>query len=90
MDNNDQLKNELNELIGEDLYASGELDRLKLASIIFNDSDLLNKVNSLVHPMVYNKYAEWCRQQSSDYIIFEAAILFEAGAEEHVDKIRGE
>jgi len=87
MDTNTQLRDDLNNLIGEDLFASGELDRTKMASIIFNDSSLLGSVNRLVHPLVFSKYKGWCKKQCSDYVIFEAAILFEAGAEEHVDKI---
>ncbi len=87
MDTNTQLRGDLYNLIGEDLYASGELDRTKMASIIFNDSSLLGSVNRLVHPLVFSKYKKWCKKQYSDYVIFEAAILFEAGAEEHVDKI---
>lgn len=82
-----ELKKNLNELIGEDLYASGKLDREKLASIIFNNRSVLDKVNKMVHPRVLNKYNEWCDKQSSDYVIFEAAVLFEGRAEEHVDKI---
>ncbi len=87
MDTDTRLREDLNNLIGEDLYASGELDRVRLASMIFNDNNLLDSVNRLVHPLVFNKYREWCRQQYSDYVIFEAAILFEAGAEEYVDMI---
>ncbi len=87
MDTDTRLRADLNNLIGEDLYASGQLDRVRLASMIFNDNNLLDSVNSLVHPLVFNKYNEWCRQQYSDYVIFEAAILFEAGAEEYVDMI---
>lgn len=86
MDTDTQLREDLNNLVGEDLYASGGLDRRRLASIIFNDSEMLNKVNNLVHPFVFANYREWCQQQYSDYVIFEAAILFETGAEEHVDK----
>ncbi|MDZ7739394.1 MAG: dephospho-CoA kinase [Bacteroidales bacterium] len=69
------------------MYASGELDRVKMASIIFNDDNLLNRVNRLVHPLVLDSYDEWRRQQDADYLIFEVAILFEAGAEKHVDRI---
>lgn len=87
MDTNTRLKEDLNKLVEEDLYASGALDRRRLASIIFNDSEMLNKVNNLVHPLVFESYREWCMQQKSDYVIFESAILFEAEAEEHVDKI---
>jgi len=87
MDTDTRLKDDLNRLIGQDLYATGELDRVRLASLIFNDNDLLDSVNRLVHPLVFDKYREWCGQQCSDYVIFEAAILFEAGAEEYVDMI---
>jgi len=84
-DSDPELRDSLNELIGEDMFASGQLDREKLASLIFNDSELLSRVNMLVHPRVLNKYNDWCSRQTSDYIIFEAAILFEAGAEQKVD-----
>lgn len=87
MDNNKMIRAELKNIIGTDLYASGELDRSKMASIIFNDDNLLNKVNSLVHPLVFDRYDDWCRQQDADYVIFEAAILFESGADKHVDRI---
>lgn len=87
MDNNKIIRAELKNIIGTDLYASGELDRSKMASIIFNDDNLLNKVNNLVHPLVFDRYDNWCRQQDADYVIFEAAILFESGADKHVDRI---
>jgi len=86
-DTDTRLRNDLNNLIGEDLYASGELDRVRLASLIFNDNSLLESVNRLVHPLVFDKYRLWCEQQCSAYVIFEAAILFEAGAEAYVDMI---
>ncbi|MFO7755381.1 MAG: dephospho-CoA kinase [Bacteroidales bacterium] len=87
MDNNKIIRAELKNIIGTDLYVSGELDRSKMASIIFNDDNLLNKVNNLVHPLVFDRYDNWCRQQDADYVIFEAAILFESGADKHVDRI---
>ncbi len=87
MDNNKGLRTELANVMGIDLYATGELDRMKMASLIFNDDDLLNKVNRLVHPLVLDWYNEWRRQQDADYVVFEVAILFEAGAEKHVDRI---
>ncbi|MGM0464300.1 MAG: dephospho-CoA kinase [Bacteroidota bacterium] len=87
MDNKKMIRAELKNIIGTDLYASGELDRSKMASIIFNDDNLLNKVNNLVHPLVFDRYDNWCRQQDADYVIFEAAILFESGADKHVDRI---
>ncbi|MGM0666710.1 MAG: dephospho-CoA kinase [Bacteroidota bacterium] len=86
METDPGLKDELKEIVGYDLYSGGLLDRKKLASLIFNDRLLLDRVNALVHPRVFSRYLEWCEKQVADYVIFEAAILFESGAEKYVDK----
>jgi len=87
MDADESLKAKLTDITGENIYVSGKLDRQKMASIIFNDTVLLNRVNELVHPLVLRNFERWCNKQSSDYVIFEVAILFESGAEKHVDKV---
>mgnify|MGYP000933621209 CR=1 FL=1 len=77
----------LNTIAGRNLYESGTLDRAMLASLIFNNKSLLEKVNALVHPVVFNRFREWVRKQNSPYVIMEAAILFESGATNIVDRI---
>jgi dephospho-CoA kinase len=77
----------INSITGKDLYKNGNLDRSELASIIFNDAIVLKKVNSLVHPVVFDHFAKWISIQSTPYVILEAAILFESGASAVVDKI---
>ncbi len=77
----------LNTITGRNLYENGSLDRAMLASLIFNNKSLLEKVNALVHPVVFNRFREWVRKQNSPYVIMEAAILFESGASDIVDRI---
>jgi dephospho-CoA kinase len=60
---------------------------MALASLIFNNNNLLEKVNSLVHPLVFDQFIRWEMVQTSPYTIMEAAILFESGASKLVDKI---
>ena len=60
---------------------------MELAAIIFNDITLLEKVNALVHPIVINHFLKWEKEQSAQYVILEAAILFESGASKLVDRI---
>ena len=72
---------------GRDLYISGSLDRMELATLIFNDNTLLEKVNSLVHPVVFDHFRRWEMEQTAPYVIMEAAILFESGASKLVDRI---
>jgi dephospho-CoA kinase len=87
MNDDQNIMREINRIAGDDLYEEGILDRRKLASIIFNDQELLKKVNSLVHPVVINNFMRWTEVQTTPYVIMEAAILFESGASELVDRV---
>jgi dephospho-CoA kinase len=82
-----KIKLALVQLFGEDIYtANGELNRAKLAREIFGNSDLLERVNALVHPAVRIAFYHWLKQNDSfPYVIYEAAILFEAGFYEKMD-----
>ena len=87
MDIDTSIMLRINTITGKNLYSSGSLDRSELAKLIFNNSRLLEKVNSLVHPVVFSRFREWVRRQDAPYVIMEAAILFESGADKIVDRI---
>jgi dephospho-CoA kinase len=87
MENDEVIIEKINSIAGKDLYAEGRLNRMELAKIIFNDSALLKKVNSLVHPAVFECFRRWVSEQKAPYVIMEAAILFESGAYKFVDKV---
>lgn len=87
MDNDESVKLRINSITGKELYKSGTLNREELASLIFSNNILLDKVNSLIHPIVFENFRKWEAKQSAPYVIMEAAILFESGAAEIVDKI---
>lgn len=84
-----KAKAEVRRSFGKDMYNSrGELDRARLASLVFNDPQSLEDLNAIVHPKVLAAYDAWCQKhERSPYVIKEAAILFESGAFHHLDKI---
>jgi len=86
-DNDLEVQKKINSITGKDLFASGRLDRAELARLIFNNKDLLRKVNSVIHPAVFRYFREWVIRQDSPYAIMEAAILFESGASRMMDRI---
>jgi dephospho-CoA kinase len=86
MDNDEDIIRSINSIAGRDLYTNGKLDRMELAALIFNNSVLLGKVNSLVHPIVFDHFKRWGMEQAAPYVIMEAAILFESGASKLIDK----
>ena len=77
----------INTIAGKNLYENGSLDRTELARLIFNNERLLEKVNALVHPIVFSRFREWEKKQDAPYVVMEAAILFESGAYKIVDRI---
>lgn len=87
MDNNDGIIRRINSIAGKNLYVKGTLDRMELATLIFNDNTLLDKVNSLIHPVVFDHFNKWEMEQDAIYVIMEAAILFESGASKLVNRI---
>jgi dephospho-CoA kinase len=87
MDSDQDIISKINSIAGRDLYGNGFLDRMSLASLIFNNHTLLEKVNSLVHPVVFDHFNSWEKIQTTPYVIMEAAILFESGASKYVDKV---
>jgi dephospho-CoA kinase len=87
MDNDKGIIRRLNSITGRNLYSNGSLDRMKLAALIFNDNALLEKVNSLVHPVVFEHFWKWEMEQTAPYVIMDAAILFESGASKLVNRI---
>jgi len=88
-DENQEIKRGLIDLFGPSIYfENGKLDRKKLASLIFSEKTLLNKVNQLVHPVVHAHYEHWLTLNShASYIIYEAAILFESGFYKDMDEV---
>jgi dephospho-CoA kinase len=80
INSNNEIRDGLQQLFGNNIYDENNLlNRSMLANLIFNDDNLLQKVNNLVHPAVRNDFIQWVEKQNSDYVIHEAAILFESG-----------
>lgn len=67
--------------------ADGGVNREYLAEHVFSDSEKLKRLNSLVHPRVGEDFNSWVKEQSSAYVLKEAALLFEAGSNTTLDKI---
>ncbi|MDB4126379.1 dephospho-CoA kinase [Flavobacteriales bacterium] len=72
---------------GENMYLKGVLQKEELAKIVFNNSENLAKLNALVHPIVKQKFEDWCSLQSTSMVIKEAAILFESDAHLGLDSV---
>ncbi|MBN2175512.1 MAG: dephospho-CoA kinase [Bacteroidales bacterium] len=77
----------IREAFGCDIIAREEVDRKKLAHLVFNNRAALEKLNRIIHPQVKADLLKWIDQQKGNqYIVQEAAILFESGFYREFDK----
>jgi dephospho-CoA kinase len=88
MAHQESLKNAILQAFGEEAYSEkGELNRSFLAAQVFNDSEKVKLINSLVHPEVAKDYLHWLSEQKSPYVVREAALMIESGAYKLLDKL---
>jgi dephospho-CoA kinase len=73
---------------GEEITSNQQLNREKLAGIVFNNPEQLKKLNAIVHPAVKKHFEQWVKQhQNHSIVVKEAAILFESGSYKDCDAV---
>lgn len=80
-----QIKKEFGSLSYD---ANGVLNREFLSATVFANQDKLKQLNALVHPRVAVDYEKWVDEHvDNKYVLKEAALLFESGSYQRLDKI---
>jgi dephospho-CoA kinase len=83
---NNEIQQQIISLFGSEAYSNNVYNRKFIASKVFVDNSLLTKLNNIVHPYVASDFHDWTEQyQGTNYIVEEAAILFESGANKKMD-----
>lgn len=65
---------------GRDVVAGGRLDRKKLSRRIFEDPSLLEKVESVVHPAVVERFRRWQIDCGAPVVVIESAVMLQKPA----------
>ncbi len=95
MNENAALKQQIVQLFGDTIYENGFLNRSKLASLVFKNPEKLSQLNKAVHPVTIKDAEGWMQRNEADkilkipYAIKEAALIFESGAESHLNFVIG-
>ncbi len=89
MNSDEVLKQSIKDKFGEAAYIDGLLDRKYLSKQVFENSEKLQLLNSLVHPVTIAYATSWMAQQNAPYCIKEAAILFESNSNIGLDFVIG-
>lgn len=92
MQNNDEVKRALIEILGSQIYLpDGELNKKEIAHQIFNNSEKKIAVERIVHTAVGIDSEHWFKNliqsKKNPYAIYESALLFESQLNHLLDKI---
>ena len=89
MQEDEDVRAAIIDAFGEAAYAAdGTLDRAVLADRVFGDAEQLDRLNAIVHPRVFEAFEaakERAAEEEVGLLVHEAALLFEAGGDAHVD-----
>jgi dephospho-CoA kinase len=74
------------------LGANGEIDRRRVAEIVFGDRAKLDFLERLLHPLVSREYLTWREQLAElpnppDVCVTEVPLLYETGGDKRFDKV---
>lgn len=83
-----RIRRELIDLLGEEVYIDGELNKALLASYLFSAPEHARLVNGIIHPRVKDDFRQWVENHDSFPMVgIESAILIEAGFAGEVDVV---
>ena len=82
------VKKEIINRFGEEVYfADGSLNKKLLSYHLFQNKEALQFIEDLLYPKLNQVFDEWCERQTSGFVLFESAILFEKNFDKQFDKI---
>lgn len=87
MNSNPDIRNAIINSFGNESYEGTVLNRSFLIKNVLPDNKKLAILNAIVHPATISDAQEWMKRQNTPYAIKEAAIIFETGAEKHLDYV---
>ena len=90
--NNETIQSELIAEFGTDIMSGDEkIDNNKLARIAFQDQDHQLRLNSIIHPYVFQEidknFDDVLEKSAHDIFVVDAALIYESGADTHMDYV---
>lgn len=81
MNTSTEIKKMLVTEFGKESYTTNGLNRPYIAAIVFKNPEKLQKLNSIVHPVVKKHFRDFIMKYQGQIVVYENAILFEIGSD---------
>ena len=80
----DQILNYFND---EVYFKDGSLNKKLLSYHLFRNHKALQFIEEILYPKLNATFDKWCERQTTNYVLFESAILFEKKFSDQFEKI---
>jgi dephospho-CoA kinase len=90
VENDANLRKEIIQTMGNEILTGGEIDRLKLRTLIFSNPQKKTQLERLIHPRVRNQFDALALEEEGKgkrLIVCEAALLIEGGYKNTLDRL---
>ncbi|MDR0970108.1 MAG: dephospho-CoA kinase [Lentimicrobiaceae bacterium] len=86
---NDIVKRNVKNYFGSTSYfENGTLNRAFISECVFNDRKALDFLENILYPALNERFEYWSEQnQTKDYVLYEAALIFEKNLQSRFDKL---
>ena len=83
-----EILDTLTDFYGYDVFTDGKIDRKKLGELVFNNADIKQKLENLIHPKIKSEILQIFEHHKNDKFVFiSVPLLYETGFETLFDKV---
>jgi len=84
---NNNVKNKIVAEFGSVILESGEINRKKLADIVFEDKNKLLNLNQIVHPIIVDQIKNRVNKIDASMVFIDAALLLDWNMDKFCDEV---
>lgn len=77
----------LKNAFGEEYFENGKLNRKKLGALVFENKEMLDKLNNTLLPIISEEIQKMIEKSDSPLVLLDAPTLFESGIDKNCDVV---
>lgn len=77
----------LKKAFGEEYFENGKLNRKKLGALVFENKEMLDKLNNTLLPIISEEIQKMIEKSDSPLVLLDAPTLFESGIDKNCDAV---
>lgn len=77
----------LKKAFGEEYFENGKLNRKKLGALVFENKEMLDKLNNTLLPIISEEIQKMIEKSDSPLVLLDAPTLFESGIDKNCDVV---